>query len=112
VCTQGHSKNPAGNDGDRFGTILAEVLASFGHRKASGSDQRQHEVADCGERTAAGTHTAAVLIYRHVADPMEPVFDRPVVPLQLEQSRRAGLGRGEAGDEIGDLGAGLVADPA
>jgi hypothetical protein len=43
---------------------------------------------------------------------MQPVFDRPVVSLQFEQSRRAGLGRGEAGDEIGDFGADLVADPA
>lgn len=38
--SQGHSKNPTGNDRDRFGTILPEVLAGFGHRKPSGSDQR------------------------------------------------------------------------
>lgn len=43
---------------------------------------------------------------------MQPILDRPVVSLQLKQAARASLGSGEAGDEISDLDADLVTDPA
>src|SRR5262245_55875763 len=42
----------------------------------------------------------------------ELVLDRPMAAREFEQTRRPGLGGGEAGDNIGDLGADLVADLA
>ena len=52
---QGHSKNPAGDEGDGFGAVFAEVFARLGHREALGADEAQHEVADGGKRAGAGS---------------------------------------------------------
>ena len=109
---QGHSKNPASDDCDGFGAVFAEVLAGFGHGKASGSDEGYHEISDCREPSATGAGSAPILVHRDIADPVQPVLDCPVVPFQFEKSHRAGFSWGKAGDEIGDLGADLVADLA
>ena len=39
MSLQGHSKNPSGNDRDRFGTVLTEVLAGLGHGQTAGADE-------------------------------------------------------------------------
>ena len=36
---QGHSKNPAGDDGDGFGAVFAEVFARLAHGQPTGADQ-------------------------------------------------------------------------
>ena len=53
-----------------------------------------------------------ILVHRYVADPVQAVLDRPVISGQLEQPRGSRLGGSEAGDDIGDLDADLVADTA
>jgi hypothetical protein len=82
--TQGHSKYPAGDDSD------ASARSSRKFSRASGTDRpREREF-----RIAASARPPAV------------------VSLHSEQSRGGGLNCGEAGDEIDDLDAQLVADPA
>ena len=50
---QGHSKKPSGDDGDRFGAILAEVFAGLGHGHAAGADEMEGKVADRCERACS-----------------------------------------------------------
>ena len=107
---QGHSKNPSGDECDGLGAVLAEVFARLGHGQAAGSDEIEDEIAQRGERAGAGANPTAILVHRHVADVMQPVFDAPVGAREMKEPFWPGLGGGQAGDEVGDLGADLVAD--
>lgn len=109
---QGHSKNPLCDDGDGFGAVLAEVFAGFAHGQAAGSDEAEDEIAQGGEGAGAGADPTAIFLHRHVADIVQLVLDAPVGAREREEALWPGLGCGEAGDEIGDLDADLVADAA
>ena len=109
---QGHSKNPAGDDCDGFGAVLAEVFACLAHGQALGTDQGQGEISNRGKCAAAGPDAAAVFVHRHVADVMQAVLDAPMGAHERQQPIGTGFDRGQAGDEVGDLGTDLVADAA
>lgn len=109
---QGHSKNLSCDEGDRLGAILAEVFASLAHGQAAGSDEVEDEIADRGERAGAGANATAILVHRHVTNVMQAVFDAPVGAGEMKEPLWPGLCRGQAGDQVGDLGADLVADAA
>ena len=55
-----------------------------------------------------GAHLAAVLVERHVADPVEFVLDAPVPPPQRQESGRVRLVRGQAGDRVAPFDGGLA----
>ncbi len=59
---QGHSKKAAGDDGDRFGAILTEVLAGLGHGHTAGTNEVQHEIADCCEGAGSRADAASILM--------------------------------------------------
>ena len=60
--------------------------------------------------TRAPAHTAAVFVEGHIADPMEPVFNRPMVSAQGEQALGIGLLGFQAGEAINGFGAELLGD--
>ena len=94
-ATQGHSKNPAGDDGDGFGAVLAEVFSRFPHGETTGADEGQCEVADRDERTAAGADAAAILVHRDVAHVVQPVLDAPVGTDERQQPVGPALAAGK-----------------
>ena len=110
--SQGHSKNPSCDDGDGLGAVLAEVFAGFADGQAAGPDEMEDDVAQSGERAGAGADSAAILVHGHVANIVQLVFDAPVGAREPKEPLRPGLAFGQAGDEIGDLDADLVADAA
>lgn len=72
----------------------------------------EDEIADRGERAGAGANATAILVHRHVTNVMRAVFDAPVGAGEMKEPLWPGLCRGQAGDQVGDLGADLVADAA
>ena len=87
-----------------FPRTAPEALCNIGH--ARHAQQTDCQIANCshylGPRMLANSGT--VLIEGHIADPMNPVFDRPVITVEIEQSCRFGLVGGKAADSVGVLG--------
>jgi hypothetical protein len=69
-------------------------------------------MSEACERPCPCAASGSVLVHGDVALPVKGVPEAPVRPRQREQTGRRGFGLGEAGDEIGDLGAGLGPDLA
>ena len=53
--------------------------------------------------SGAGSHLRAVFIQGRIPHPVDPVFDAPVAPPQVEQPGGAGLLWRQAGDSVGQL---------
>ena len=95
---QGHSKKPAGDDGNHLGAILAEVLSGLRHGHATGTNE--------GSRADA----ASILIECHIAHIVKPVLDGPMGARQVKQAFGTGLGGGQAGDDVDGLSADFSAE--
>ena len=110
--SSGPFKESACHDGDGLGAVFAEVFARLAHGQAAGSDEVQDEIAERGQRAGAGADSTAIFFHRHVADVVQLVFDAPVGARETQEPLWPCLGCGQARDNVGDLGADLVADAA
>lgn len=102
---QGHSKNPSRYRPDGLGAVLAEVFAGFGDGEAALADEEYGGVTQCGQRAGTRADAAAILVKRNIAHMMKPVFDRPMVAIEFEETLGAGFLRRQARNEIGGLDA-------
>jgi hypothetical protein len=73
-------------------------------------EQGQQKTVEHGEYagSVALAHLTVIFAQRHIASPMQAVFNRPMLPHQFQQPRGRGLGRREAGDAIDHLRAGFA----
>lgn len=112
MVAQGHSKNPAGDGGERQCGIGGVGFAGGGHGLACALHHCQREITDGSEWSRAGTDTATVLVHRDVAPPVEFVLDAPMGACKSEQAFGACLSDRQARHEVGDLDADLTLDLA
>lgn len=81
----------------------AQGLGDIGDAHAAEQSDGEIAAGGHGLRGGAGADLAAILIERDIADMVEAIFDAPVVTQEGEETRRVRLGRGQAGDGVGDL---------
>jgi hypothetical protein len=82
---------------------VAHLPSSIAHLCAV--HQAQDGAIELGEQAwnRAGTCLAVVFAQRHIAPPMEPIFDHPMISVQLQESFRRSLAHRKAAESINDL---------
>src|SRR5215472_10373164 len=79
--------------------------ASSDGRKTSTAEQAHRSIAQSGHNfgSIVNVNGAAIFCDGHVFDVMQTVFDRPMSPLECEQTLRNGNGSGQTGNAIANL---------